>query len=126
MAQGARLAFAAIASALVVSGAAGPSASLADPPPDKLAIRGSVVRPNARAVRGVRVVLYSGESEARDEVIASTVSDRRGEFSITAVAGKRYLVVGSVGDERGAVGPFELTRATAPVLIVLRRPADRP
>ena len=87
--------------------------------PAQLAVTGSVVRPNSRAVAKVNVTLLSADP-AR-EVVATAVSDRRGAFSISAPAGRRYLVVGSIGDERAEVGPFELTSATAPILLVLRK-----
>ena len=87
--------------------------------PEERSVTGSVVRPNSKAVAKVKVTLLSAEPSG--EVVATTVTDRRGAFSMKAPAGRRYLVVGSLGDERGEVGPFELTAATAPILIVLRK-----
>ena len=87
--------------------------------PEQLSVTGSVVRPNARAVPNVNVTLHSETSSG--ETVATAVSDRKGEFSMRVPAGRRYVIVGRIGNERGEVGPFELTAATAPVLIVLRK-----
>ena len=118
MVAGKRLTFLALIFALAMGPS--PSAGIPVAQTKLLTLRGSVVRPNSRAARGVKVVLYTADPDAAREVVASVLSDRRGEFSLSAAADRRYVVVGSIGDERGEVGPFELTPATAPILIVLR------
>jgi hypothetical protein len=70
-------------------------------------------------VPNVKITLHREHSSG--EIAATAVSDKRGAFSMSVPAGRRYVVVGSIGHERGEVGPFELTAATAPVLIVLRK-----
>ena len=87
--------------------------------PEHRSVTGSVVRPNSRSVPNVKIALHREHSSG--EIAATAVSDKRGAFSMTVPAGRRYVVVGSLGNERGEVGPFELTAATAPVLIVLRK-----
>ena len=67
----------------------------------------------------MKVTLLSAEPSRG--VVATAVTDRRGAFSMKAPAGRRYVVVGTIGNESGEVGPFELTAATAPILIVLRK-----
>ncbi len=88
--------------------------------PTQLNVRGSVVRPNARSAAGVNVAIYTVENGAAARRITSVTTDREGRFSIRVRSGRRYMVVGTTNDERAEVGPFELTPATAPILIVLR------
>ena len=122
MARGARLTFGLLLSAalLMPMRSEGHVPVIERAAQTRLDVRGSVVRPNARAARNVNVSLYQVGADAR-EVVGTMVTDRRGAFSFTAPVSRRYLVVASLGDERGEVGPFELTEATAPVLVVLRR-----
>ena len=95
--------------------------------PPLLLVRGSVVRQNSRAAGAVMVMVYSAmredgkTTERPGELLATPISDRRGNFSVRLPATRRYFLVVMIGDERGDVGPFELTPATAPVLIVLRK-----
>ena len=106
---------AAVAILILVAAVAAPRGEQSKP--RQLAVKGTVVRPNSRAVRGAAVVLRDVESDA---VAASATTDRQGRFSVHATEGRRYVLSASEKNERGEVGPFELTQATAPVLIVLR------
>lgn len=90
-------------------------------PPMMLAIRGSIVRADSRAVGGISVFLDSAEPYSRDAQVSSVQADRDGRFVFMAPAGSRYRVYARWNDLRGASEPFELTPATAPVLIVLRK-----
>lgn len=89
--------------------------------PVQLEVRGSVVRPNSRAASSVDVVVYISDRPGTGEVVASMTSNHRGEFSFKLTAGHRYIVVATTATERGIGGPFELTPATAPMRIVLRK-----
>ena len=87
--------------------------------PPQLVVRGSVVRPDSRAASAVSVTIYLITS-AGPRIVASVVTDRRGTFSMRVTSGQPYRVVASSGNERAEVGPFELTPATAPILLVMR------
>lgn len=117
MARGTRL-VAVLALMLCARATASARLCIADYPED-LPVHGTVVRPNSRAAANVKVILYRADRPG--EEVATAISDRRGRFSMRVPAGRRYLVVGTIGNERGEVGPFELTAATAPILIVLRK-----
>jgi len=90
-------------------------------PNERITIRGAVVRADSRAVAGASIFLDSAEPHSMGTRVASVKADQEGRFAIPAVAGSRYRVSAVGGSLRGSVDTFELTPATAPILIVLRR-----
>ena len=91
--------------------------------PLMLTIRGSIVRTDARAVGGISVFLDSAETYSVDAQIDSVQAERDGRFAFTVPAGSRYRLKTTPWKGMRAVSePFELTQATAPVLLVMRPP----
>jgi hypothetical protein len=85
-----------------------------------IAVRGSVVRPNASNVRGAKASLVSDEPHSRGRIMSTAVSDAEGRFTLGGVEGNRYRVRVSVEGKEISSEPFELTPATAPLLLVVR------
>jgi hypothetical protein len=83
-----------------------------------IAFRGTVVRPDSRVVPGLRVLLLTSEGRS----VTSTETDREGRFSFQGVEGVRYRVRTVTAELTVESEPFELTPATAPILVVLRPP----
>ena len=86
-----------------------------------LPIRGTVVRTDSRPVAGEGVSLISAEPHSNGQGIATERTDKNGRFTFTGVEGmryrvRRYLEKGITVDSE----PFELTPATAPILLVMR------
>ena len=97
-----------------------PPFTLPDPPP-MITIRGSIVGADSRPVGGIFVFLDSAERHSLDHQVTSVQADKDGRFAIPAPAGSRYRITTiPVNGMRGVSEPFELTAATAPILLVLR------
>ena len=86
----------------------------------RLTVRGSIVRPNASNVRGAQVALLSDDPYSRGRVVSTAQSDAQGRFTLGGVEGRRYRVRAFVDSVRVSSEPFELTPATAPLLLVVR------
>ena len=89
------------------------------PPAPMLEVRGTVVRPDSRTVAGLNVRLESGEQYSEGQMIDSAETDKQGRFVLQGVTGSRVRVV-AYWTALVSSEPFELTPATAPILIVLR------
>lgn len=83
-----------------------------------IAVRGTVVRPDSRVVPGLNIHLLTVEGR----FITSTTTDREGRFTLQGLEGVRYQVRALAPELKVESNPFELTPATAPILIVLRPP----
>ena len=90
------------------------------PPRSLLTVRGTVVRTDSRVVAGASVMLVSAEPHSKGRVAASARSANDGRFALSAVEGVRYRVRVFANGIRVESDPFEVTAATAPILMVLR------
>ena len=80
-------------------------------------IRGTAVRPNSQVAPDINIQLLTAEGR----FVASTRTDREGRFTLQGMEGLRYQVRAIAPDLKIEINPFELTSATAPILVVLRK-----
>ena len=85
-----------------------------------LSFRGSIVRKDASEVAGANVALISDAAYSKGRVVSVAQSDRAGRFTLNGVAGWRYRVRTVSAGVTIISEPFELTPATAPLLVVFR------
>ena len=113
-----------LSAARIITVALGQQIDLADfrvpDPLPRLTVKASVVRPNGRDVTGANAALISDDLYSRGRVMGTAQSDSAGRFTLGGVVGRRYRVRVVAEGKTVTSAPFELTPATAPLLIVLR------